>query len=723
MSAEHGRVKAHRLVFAVFAVSLLALSPLAFYSKTPLVFYRFDGTFLLIAAAMQNTWGLGGWNFTTNPLEGLGGLALPQQALLDPGLWLTAHLSPVAGPVVAMTFYVAALAAAICWLGMRLGAGVLPSIAAAWIGLLLAFPYVYPTLGFDFLWGVPAYVPLIALEMAALLLLLDLGRGPRAADAARLIGIGAILAYEFIQYPNFVPLSLLVLGFFGLVAVFATASRRERMIKIACGIGFAGLALILFGRLLYGLWGFSKATFFWYEFFPRPADLRDQSFLIADHSNWPAWIVYGLSLAGAVVAAWRGPPTLRTFARGFLIFVLGELVVVLVTKGGWKGPRVAYIDIFVYPFYCLFAAYALAAAASVLKWPKLPIGMVDRREVVGGLILCALPWLVLIDYAPSPLERHLVRNLNPFIWPPAETPISEFLAAELALRPGSAFRGRVANIAGSDADPQWISAPFINQHNYDGISLFFSGNDHRMYGLWYFGIPTLIELNQFSSPFFHLVNARLLNAPGALDLRAYETQSIVNDRVMALLGVRYLISDKLLPERAPAMKHRFVEGRDLFVYSVPDTNLAGYSVTHTRRAANAQEAVSLLADPSLDLRDVAVLTTADGVPPLVRVSDSRLLVERGGYRIEATSTGTSLLVLPIEYSHCLRPEWSSMPGAPSPRLVRANLTMAAVLFTGEVKGRLVLRYDPLSSGCRIEDWREAQTLRLGEAREWPSARR
>jgi hypothetical protein len=230
-------MKAHRFVFAVFAVSQLTLSPLASYSKNPLVFYRFDGTFLLITAEKQKTWELRGWNFTTNPLEGLGGLALPQQALLDPGLWLTAHLLSLAGPVVAMTVYAAALAAAICWLGMR-------------------------------------------------------------------------------------------------VAVFATSSRRERTIKVACGIGFAGLALIVFGRLLYGLWGFSKATFFWYEFFPRPADLRDQSFLIADHSNWPAWLVYGLSLAGALVAACSGPPILRTFARGFLIFVLGELVVVLVTSQG-----------------------------------------------------------------------------------------------------------------------------------------------------------------------------------------------------------------------------------------------------------------------------------------------------------------------------------------------------------------------------------------------------
>jgi hypothetical protein len=41
------------------------------------------------------------------------------------------------------------------------------------------------------------------------------------------------------------------------------------------------------------------------------------------------------------------------------------------------------------------------------------------------------------------------------------------------------------------------------------------------------------------------INVRLLNEPGARDLRTHETQSTVNDGIMALLSVPYLISDKL----------------------------------------------------------------------------------------------------------------------------------------------------------------------------------
>jgi hypothetical protein len=296
--------------------------------------------------------------------------------------------------------------------------------------------------------------------------------------------------------------------------------------------------------------------------------------------------------------------------------------------------------------------------------------------------------------------------------------VTKFLAGEIAVRPGSAFRGRVASVAGSDYDPQWVLGPFISQHSYDALNLFFTGNDHRMYGMWYYNIPTLFETNQFSSPFFHLVNARLLNVPGARDFRSHETQSIVNDRIMALLGVRYLLSDKVLADRTPVLHYRLVEGRDLYVYSVLGANLAGYAIMQTQTAASGREAIALLGNPSFDPRTTAVLTAPEELPPLVPVSASSLTIERGGDRIEADSSAVSLLVLPIEYSHCLQANLATS-GATPPRLLRVNLAMAGILFSRAVKGRLRLRYGPLSSGCRMEDWREAEALRIGDARDWP----
>src|SRR5262249_42196796 len=157
------------------------------------------------------------------------------------------------------------------------------------------------------------------------------------------------------------------------------------------------------------------------------------------------------------------------------------------------------------------------------------------------------------------------------------------------------------------------------------------------------------------------------------------------------------------------------------VYSLPETNVAGYAMTRTKRAGTAQEAISLLADASIDLRKIAVLTNAEEIPALVPASRSVLVVERGGYRIEADSPGTSLLVLPVEYSHCLRADLATT-GANPPLLMPANLTMATVLYSAGVDGTLLFPYGRLSRRCRIEDCRDANTPHSGEAREWPMAR-
>jgi len=68
-------------------------------------------------------------------------------------------------------------------------------------------------------------------------------------------------------------------------------------------------------------------------------------------------------------------------------------------------------------------------------------------------------------------------------------------------------------------------------------------------------------------------------------------------------------------------------------------------VTQTLLAADAREAIGMLADTSIDIRNVAVLTKAEALPPLTGANAHRLVVERGGYRVEASSSGTSLLVL------------------------------------------------------------------------------
>src|SRR5713226_2736512 len=128
LSSTSAPIATRWFAFAALALSFLILSPIAFHSKFPLVFYRFDGIYLLIAAVMQKMWSVSDWYFTSNPLQGIGGLELPQHVLTDPALWLAAHLPESIGLTVVMTFYAALLAATICWLAIRVRMAPLPTI-------------------------------------------------------------------------------------------------------------------------------------------------------------------------------------------------------------------------------------------------------------------------------------------------------------------------------------------------------------------------------------------------------------------------------------------------------------------------------------------------------------------------------------------------------------------------------------------------------------------
>ena len=112
---------------------------------------------------------------------------------------------------------------------------------------MLALPYVYPSLGFDYLWGVPANISLIVIDTAIIVLFLDLRREPRRADMARLAAIVGLGVYQLVLYPNFAPISAVILFFFGAVVLLATGSWRERAIKLTYVIVPAGVLLLVFG--------------------------------------------------------------------------------------------------------------------------------------------------------------------------------------------------------------------------------------------------------------------------------------------------------------------------------------------------------------------------------------------------------------------------------------------------------------------------------------------
>ena len=697
-----------RMWWVLPALSLAAAAAVVFSFYKDALFYRYDGTFILAMALNEKQWMAHGIGFSLNFLQGLGDIWFPLATGLFPGFALGTHL---AGPrwlpviacfVFALEYFFTALILARC-----IGASRLLSLSAAVIGAVCTLPFFVPTLVAWRYWGNPHFMTYLAVNNLAFSAYLAIGRTSWRIDAALTAAILGLLVYIIVITPGSPVLFVPMLGFFGAAALFDAQNNAERLRKLAAMVLVAAIIGLSFGVYIFALFYYARTTYFWSDISSFAVDWKQQSFVLSE-SGAAGPYLWAACLAGAALAAWRERGRLRIFALAFLSFVALQQAIYLggVVAGlKWGGPQLAYVDMYCLPLYALFGTYLIIG-----WWAEAPR---HSRWVAAAVAL--LPWLSL------PALHHPFSNLrfhqqNPFPWPPHETSITRLLQAEIGLHEGGAFRGRVANIAGTGFEPQYSWAPVISQHDYDGAVAFNTGNDHRYYGMWYFDIPTMIGSNQYASPFFHVINSRLLDTPEQKHARNLTTITRFRPRILAMLGVRFVIADHPLPGLTPkqtlVVQPEYPKQWTMFLYELPDAKAAGYWSVHPRRVDDTRQAM-LWMDASQSPDDSAVYEPITA--PLVVGASSQIRVFRDRLEVDAQSPGTSLLVLPVEYSHCFDIRLSR-PGAA--RFQRANVDQAAFLFSGQLHAELRYRYSPWHFGCRLRDIADADRLKLAETG-WP----
>src|SRR5262249_844175 len=106
-----------------------------------------------------------------------------------------------------------------------------------------------------------------------------------------------------------------------------------------------------------------------------------------------------------------------------------------------------------------------------------------------------------------------------------------------------------------------------------------------------------------------------------------------------------------------------------------------------------------------DFRKQAVVdsTLAESLVP---ARDMRLSYLRGGLHVTGSSDGTSLVIVPQQFSHCLRAR------DPRVRFVRVHLMMAGVIFSGAIDTDIEFGYGLFSSACRLADLADLKRLDL-----------
>ena len=315
--------------------------------------------------------------------------------------------------------------------------------------------------------------------------------------------------------------------------------------------------------------------------------------------------------------------------------------------------------------------------------------------VVPFLLVVASYWLI----AP--------KTGRSYVYPPSRPALVETLEDRVGLTLGGPLRGRVAAFP---LQARTEPASWFDIHVADHVKMRATRNDIHTVGLWYHGIPTLFEYAPTLSPALFTVVTRLLVRPEDHQLRSVLVLRRINANALAALGISHVVTDAPAPSPLRLLRTETInESLTIFLYEVPGAIRSAASPVRIRKVASFSAALRQLSDLA-DPLETAVLIEGDpdGADPgsLAPASAVSVRVARGGFDIAADSQGQSLLVLPVEFSHCLTFVSDGKRGDP-PRLT-------GVVFAGRLHGRLRYFTGPFDGAdCRLKDARAFSRLAAG----------
>ncbi len=701
-----GETTGLRTPLALIALWLCATT-LAFYWKHTQLLIGFDGGYMMNLAARQFDWHLPLFTASMDWFQGLGDVYFAVNFRLLPAFILGSLFASITAAKVAIYEVVLCeLSIATIAFAIALGASRTVAIAAALVICVTLLPFAHPTLIYGILPITPHMGSLIAGALLAGASFLAYGRRNWLADLPYALIVLALLAWSALVSVTIILLAAPFLLLCALSGTIAAASPAERRCKIGLVL-VAGLFLAAAGPAIYLVSTIvdTAAVMFPEELANDRGSFFFASILFQGKSIGPAGPLLVISaIAGAVFAARdRTHPTLRIFAITLLSYLGSRLTfaILIVLFDFWRGPAPLYFEFFVMPLYAIFA---------VLFWAR----MLDRFWHSRGWVVPTGPSLdvrLVGGAAVLVVAMALVTSRKDFgfPYPPTLTPITSILSQETALRPGSVFHGRTADMNGRSIDR---NVDWLELHSMDAGLVQATGNELRVVGLHYFGIPGLFQYNPTITPFFYAVTSRLLGLPGDKQMRNVIVLRDINPPALAMLGVRFVITDREYDGPARLRISVPVKDRTLRLYEIADPNLGNYSPTKVTKLATATDIIARLGQADFNPKTEIVADIGEAGERLVPARDASLTFLGPSLRIQAKSDGNSILLLPLEFSRCLE---AKAAGSERPALFRANLVETGIVFSGYLDATLSLRTGPfLNPACRLRDLFDARALKVGE---------
>jgi hypothetical protein len=741
----------------------------AFYSNGPCLFFDWDG--VAWAVNMDNFERLMS-SFSTamiDPLQGM--FEIPYQGYrggLPQAMIMHALGMPSLNRTVTHIFYASTLVLAVYAAGVTAGFSRKVALLGAFLLAATTLPMFTDAGYLENLGSLnPNYTYIIALTVALVALGWSIdGRSWRktAGLMAAMVLLLLYLSWTFILYFSFVALTVLVLG---VASLFADRSRVALRAKLVAA-GSIIVVLLAAGvpQYLSDIGANSALWFFGIELSPlttppKPGLANFADFIasgIVGYTMLPEQWLMSTGVVGALfVVATTRQRKLRAFAWGYIalfIVYLGSCVAAQVwqIKNAYEGPSLYRVVSFISPLGSLFVAAlvwsavraALTGVTWVVKWVLLPSLKAAWAAVMLAVRFFWVPSLAVPSFTAEPravgvhgaIPLHVIlalalaipaamaavdnpgaatkRCTRPYFLPLERNAVVDYLIPRAAVDIGKPYNGSVATITGLRHQQELV---WVDNVTADHRLWYYSGNDLRTIGLWKYHIPTLTEVNiALTAPYF-LTVAEFLAEPADKQARSLIGITRPNAKMMALWGVRYVIADHPLQvgtERLE-MPVKVVEPSPyqspIRLYELSEPNLGNYSPTEVERASDATATLALMKRPEFDGRHV-VVTDADLHGSFVPARDASMTVIDGGVALHANSDGDSILVLPVQYSHC----WVAT-GDGKLAFFRANMMQLGVRFSGRLSSEIKYRFGPFwQSSCRRLDAADSKRLNVTAAR-------
>ena len=655
-----------------------------------------------------------------NPTQGLGSQLLPMNVWINPAYWPFALLpkelaTDVSAAIALGIFVIAGYIMARCF-----DVPVVPSAIGAQLSILVfaptSFMFELAAVFCIMVGNAVVYAP----HMIALGLLARLDPGSWRRFGFTTAGIFALLFYSLCCDP----LWSTVHGF-GWAAPFAVVTFGRLHLKtflVRCAaLGSCVVLLFLSGaaEYTYTLTGYTARIQFpgTGDRAPTP-DFMASELFYSPYAKY-FYILWALGwLLGVLTLTGRARLLVVTGVMSFLL-LFGYILLYLLLNVAWQAPLPLYLAHGLFP---LFVMSAVAGYWGALR-AALSVGRKVAPVAERASLISLRPGVA--KRAPSHDDGVLTQSRLRFL-----TAGAAFVA--VAIVPAA-----IANFARTQGPEyaeafheRWPNEPELNQFFEDKISLavgrpfrgsvqFWSDDFYETVltasSLWARAVPTVMQYGQLVAPpsfYFGYAMAEEEKALGSngFSLAPGHSEEVYL-RLLQLLGARYHVSDhelpspahadfpvSIFPRRPPSLKDGL-----WYVYEMPHPNIGNYSPTEVRTAGSGAETAAMMAEPNFDFTRRAVLSV-DVPQSFVPARDMRFSLIRGGWHVSGHSDGSSLVVLPQQFSHCLRARDERV------RLVRANLMMMGMIFSGDVDTDIVSDYGIFTPRCRLADIADMKQL-------------